>query len=84
MAGVFELREEAAGVEIMVVLVDLAQGVAELEVVLEVGGPVLLAARDGRAAVGAFEVYVGRGEDVGGFCGGFGAGQRFAGLRVVG
>lgn len=53
----------------MVVLVDLTQGVADLEVGLIVGHPVLLAAVDGDAAVRALKVDVGRGQLL---CGGLG------------
>lgn len=57
--GELELIEDAAAVQIVVVLVALAQHVADLEMGLVVVGPVLLAAVDGDAAVRALEVDVG-------------------------
>lgn len=57
-AGVLELGEEPAGPQVVVVLVDLPQGVAYLEVGLVVGHPVLLAAVYRHAAVRALEVDV--------------------------
>lgn len=83
-AGVFEFREEAAGAQVVVVFVDLAQRVADFKVRFIVVGPVGFAAGDGDAAVGAFEADVGGGLGRGGFAG-FGV-VRGAGLAgaVVG
>lgn len=52
-AGVFEFGEEAAGAEVVVVFVDLAEGVADFHVRFVVVGPVFFGAGDGDAAVGA-------------------------------
>lgn len=59
-ARVGEFGEEAAGVQVMVILVDLAHGLADLEVSLEVVHPMALRAVDRDTTVGAFEVRVGR------------------------
>lgn len=84
--GVIEFREGAAGVQVMVILVDLAQSVANLEVSLEVIHPVFLGAVDWYTAVGALEVRMSRGQvcNIGGFSG-FGVVRRDgrAGLLVA-
>jgi len=59
-ARVGELREEAAGVQVVVILVDLAHGLADLKVGLEVVHPMALRAVDRNTTVGAFEVRMGR------------------------
>ena len=66
-----EFREDAAGVQVVVVFIDLAQRVTDLEVSLEVVHPVTLGAVDWYTAVGTLEVRMGRGQVciVGGFSG---------------
>ncbi len=58
--GIFEFGEYSSRPQVMVVLVDLPQGIADLQVFLVVVLPVLLAAVNGYAAVRAFEVDMGR------------------------
>lgn len=53
-AGVFELGEEAARDEVVVILVDLAQGIADGQVGLVVVGQVLFTACYGNTTVGTF------------------------------
>lgn len=72
--GVVELGEEATGVQIVVIFVDLAECVTDLEVSLKVIHPMALGAVDWDATVGAFEVRMGRGSCVGGL---------LSGLRVM-
>jgi len=55
-SGIFELGEPPARPKIVVVLVDLAQRVADLEMLFVVRSPVLLAAVYRDAAVGALKV----------------------------
>jgi hypothetical protein len=55
---ILELREKTTRPEVVVVLVDLAQGIANLQVSLIVVGPVFLAAVHRDAAVGALKVDV--------------------------
>lgn len=66
-----EFREDAAGVQVVVVFIDLAQRVTDLEMSLEVVHPVTLGAVDWYTAVGTLEVRMGRGQVciVGGFSG---------------
>lgn len=73
--GVVELGEEATGVQIVVILVDLAKRITDLKVSLEVIHPVALGAVDWDTAVGAFEMRMSRGACVGSF---------FSGLGVIG
>lgn len=81
-----EFGEEAAGVQVVVVFIDLAQRVTDLKVSLEIVHPVALGAVDWHTAVGALEVRMGRGQVciVGGFSG-FGVVRRHgrAGLLVA-
>jgi len=54
--SIFELGEETAGSKIVVILIDLAQGVADLEMFLVVAGPVLGTAIHRNATVGALKI----------------------------
>lgn len=57
--GKVELGKQAARPQVVVVLVDLSQGIADLQVVLVVGHPVLFGAVHRYATVRALEVNVG-------------------------
>lgn len=83
--GVVEFMEEATGVQIVVILVDLAKRVTDLEVSFEVIHPVAFGAVDRDSAVGAFEMRMGRGACVGSFFSGLGViwRDRGTGLLVV-
>lgn len=52
---ILEFFKEAPGAQIMVICIDFAQDIANLDVGFKVIGPVLLAAGHGNAAVGTFE-----------------------------
>lgn len=78
-AGVIEFREEAAGLEIVVIFIDLAERVADFEVRFEIVHPVALGAVDRHAAVGTLEVRVCWGQ-TGGFSGRLGL-SRFGIVR---
>lgn len=55
-ARVGEFRKEAPGVQVVVVLVDLADGFAYFEMSLKVIHPMPLGAVDGNTAIGTFKV----------------------------
>lgn len=59
-AGVVELGEGAAGMQIMVVLVDLAKCITDLKVGFEIIHPVTLGTVNRDAAVWTFEMRMGR------------------------
>jgi hypothetical protein len=70
--GVIELREEATRMQVMVILIDLAKGITDLQVGLEVIHPVALGAVDGNTAVRTLEMRMSRGSCVHGILSGFG------------
>jgi hypothetical protein len=81
--GVVELREEATRMQVMVILIDLAKGITDLQVSLEVIHPVALGAVDGNSAVRALEMRVSRGRGVGGILSGFRVVRRDRGASLL-
>jgi hypothetical protein len=59
---VIKFGEEAAGAQVVVILIDLAESITDFEVGFEVIHPVALGTVDWYTAIGALEMRMGRGE----------------------
>jgi len=81
--GVIELGEEATRMQVMVILIDLAKGIADLEMSLEVIHPVAFGAVDGDSAVRTLKMRMSRGRCVRGILPGFGVMRRDRGASLL-